>query len=70
MKAVIIAKNMILLVIILVMFYLSIILVRNGEIHEDVFVVMEDFFPYLIVGYAFLKITQEVGSVKRREERK
>lgn len=69
MKAVIIAKNLILLVIILVMFYLSVLLVRDGEIHVDVFIVMERYFPYMIGGYIFLKMVQEVGQVKRREEK-
>lgn len=69
MKAVIITKNLILAIIMLITFYMAVILIRDKSINEDILEVMENYFPYLLAGYVFMKMVQEVGSVKRREEK-
>lgn len=70
MKAVIIAKNLILLVIILVMLYSAAVLIRHGEFHEDVFVVLEYYFPYLLTAYVIFKIVQEIGVLNAKSNKK
>lgn len=64
MKLLVVAKNVTLLLIILVLFYSSAVLVRYGEFHEDVFVVLERYFPILFAGWVFFKTAYEIGLVR------